>query len=185
MSHVNCYTNYLKHHGVKGQKWGVRRYQNSDGTLTEAGKKRQLKKAKRLLLSYKDSVVENATYVNQYDRVIRRIDKKADKASTKNQTEKYEKLKYENQMHKDIQKQLRTRAELDMRSAKALVEKMKREYGDKKIKDIDEEKLMAGRSLLINGLMQTAYVVEPRRHIDSEGNKHKIYRPVRRTTIYV
>lgn len=31
---------YLAHHGVKGQKWGVRRYQNSDGTLTSDGKKR-------------------------------------------------------------------------------------------------------------------------------------------------
>ncbi len=28
------------HHGVKGQKWGVRRYRNKDGTLTAAGKKR-------------------------------------------------------------------------------------------------------------------------------------------------
>lgn len=28
------------HHGIKGQKWGVRRYQNEDGSLTSAGKKR-------------------------------------------------------------------------------------------------------------------------------------------------
>lgn len=30
----------LKHHGILGQKWGVRRYQNEDGSLTNAGKKR-------------------------------------------------------------------------------------------------------------------------------------------------
>lgn len=30
----------LMHSGIKGQKWGIRRYQNEDGSLTEAGKKR-------------------------------------------------------------------------------------------------------------------------------------------------
>lgn len=34
------HSQYLMHYGVKGMKWGVRRYQNEDGTLTAAGKKR-------------------------------------------------------------------------------------------------------------------------------------------------
>lgn len=33
--------NKLYHHGIKGQKWGVRRYQNKDGSLTNAGRKRR------------------------------------------------------------------------------------------------------------------------------------------------
>jgi hypothetical protein len=31
---------FIAHYGIKGQKWGVRRYQNEDGSLTNAGKKR-------------------------------------------------------------------------------------------------------------------------------------------------
>ena len=33
-------TNYLYHHGIKGQRWGIRRFQNKDGSLNKSGKKR-------------------------------------------------------------------------------------------------------------------------------------------------
>lgn len=40
------YDNELYHWGKKGMKWGVRRYQNEDGTLTAAGKKRYARDAR-------------------------------------------------------------------------------------------------------------------------------------------
>ena len=38
----------LYHFGIKGMKWGVRRYQNKDGSLTKAGRRRAQKDADSL-----------------------------------------------------------------------------------------------------------------------------------------
>ncbi len=40
MSRNDFSSDYLEHHGILGMKWGIRRYQNEDGSLTDAGKKR-------------------------------------------------------------------------------------------------------------------------------------------------
>lgn len=37
-------SNSLSHYGIRGMRWGVRRYQNSDGTYTSIGKKRKYQK---------------------------------------------------------------------------------------------------------------------------------------------
>lgn len=46
---------YLAHHGIMGMKWGVRRFQNADGTLTERGKKRFAKVESSSFLQKKDT----------------------------------------------------------------------------------------------------------------------------------
>lgn len=54
------YTNELYHHGILGMKWGVRRYQRKDGTLTPAGKKRAAKMEK----NYQELTGKNLKRVN-------------------------------------------------------------------------------------------------------------------------
>lgn len=40
MSYQVIFTDSLSHHGIKGQRWGIRRFRKKDGSLTDAGKKR-------------------------------------------------------------------------------------------------------------------------------------------------
>ena len=54
--------NSLEHHGIKGQKWGVRRFQNPDGSLTEEGKKRYNEYSQKLAnMSTSNAELEDLT----------------------------------------------------------------------------------------------------------------------------
>lgn len=63
----------LYHHGVKGMKWGVRRYQNKDGSLTPAGKKKQAMRDAKQDVYEKALDKRNASA--RYDRAISDIQK--------------------------------------------------------------------------------------------------------------
>lgn len=74
---------YLSHYGIKGQKWGLRRFQNPDGTLTAEGKKRARKEYKEdnkeAFEKGKNATVlgRAATYAEKNrDRALARYDKK-------------------------------------------------------------------------------------------------------------
>lgn len=65
-------TQELYHHGIKGQKWGVRRYQNEDGSLTNAGKARQKKKNSKDYPSEEEmkAIIKEKATKDAYDKAV-------------------------------------------------------------------------------------------------------------------
>ena len=71
----------LAHHGIKGQKWGVRRFQNADGTRTAAGKKRRSKEEPDLEKSLDPKVL----YKNRDKLSDAELDKKLNRLRKENE----------------------------------------------------------------------------------------------------
>lgn len=77
---------YLSHHGILGQKWGVRRYQNEDGTLTKAGKNRQARQIARKLI-INQNIISNVAEDRSIDKAYADIYEKRFKKSIKRNNE--------------------------------------------------------------------------------------------------
>lgn len=65
------YSDSIMHHGIKGQKWGVRRYQNENGSLTAAGKSRYKSfstgRYERKVAENKEKAAEHRRYAEDYN----------------------------------------------------------------------------------------------------------------------
>ena len=106
------YNDSLAHHGILGQKWGVRRYQNPDGTLTAEGRRRYApravdssvtKQVKRDLANLtEDQWV--AKYYNHKAHYMRSVDKYGDPYMNGTLPKIGKKLNARNKMKSDLEK---------------------------------------------------------------------------------
>ena len=141
-------TNELYHHGVLGMHWGERRFQRENGTLTEKGKKRfekvsssERKKARETAAAtrvLKTSIKKNYKKANAFDKAGEKNISKAESLAKKGEeTGHFNKTKI---------KKLEYKALKNMNKYASLVND--NAVLEKKLKDINEGTLKAGRDFI-------------------------------------
>ena len=133
------YSRDLYHYGVIGMKWGVRRYQNEDGTLTEVGKQR--------LKKWKEKEEDNVR-----SKYKKRIDSYEKKASTYKNKGKYNKAKEYIKIAKYSKRTLKTELSKIKNYSLDDVNKENKQVGKKIVGDILLYSLgSAGLSMITGG----------------------------------
>lgn len=136
--------NVLMHHGVRGMKWGVRRFQNKDGTLTAAGKKRYEKEMAKL--KEEEKVVKNREKVKAQQTKLEQ--KKAaleERKRALDEDEKKPAKKTPAKESKPADPRQKTLSELDDRELEAVVRRMNLE---ERYKQLNPPQVSAGRKFV-------------------------------------
>lgn len=133
--------NELYHHGILGQKWGIRRYQNADGSLTAAGRKRIQKEQTKALIS---EIKSNNKAERKKISAQGKIDAKIAKANAKAQAKiEKEEAKANARINKNIEKvKPKSTSKSDKEKDKD-VDKKDKETKTKSIKDMTNDEIRA------------------------------------------
>lgn len=118
----------LEHHGVKGQKWGERRYQNSDGSLTPEGRKRYRQSKEQLRNRYQ-SLKQDAEALRIANKQVKKLENRDEPIFI---PERHLVTTTRNQMKMDFT--------ANTEQFKKDVDDFKKEYGKNKLKNLDVDK---------------------------------------------
>lgn len=141
---MDHYPTYLIHYGIPGQKWGIRRFQNEDGSLTEEGIRRYGKlidkagsserhKKKLEKFEKKIDVGGNRNYISDYDskKEILRKTKRFDRESHEKMHEVGNNAADRRQLGKDPMHYIKEYANLSLEAANKLVNQDQSEASQK------------------------------------------------------
>lgn len=133
--------NYLCHYGIKGMKWGIRRYQNPDGSLTSAGRARY-GSVKNVKAHVGEQIKQSKFNANQAMVDQRRLDRSLKRTEkTKNKFLKTGKYKHLANYKAAVKSEKASRAAL--KNSKETIEKdykrLLKEYGKENVTNIRYE----------------------------------------------
>lgn len=140
----------LTHAGIKGMKWGIRRYQNKDGSLTPAGKKRYNKELSKVresekILKNKQATKAKIEKLNARKKAVSEGEKEIEGFYSKDKTTKAKKTSKPADSNTE-KKSIKDMSDDDLRKAKTRLE-LERDYL-KVYNELNPKKVSAGKEFI-------------------------------------